>query len=363
MDFFDKYNSNTLAGSGNQSFFETGDKTRKVKCRTYYKVFCGGEYNYSFLFSNIIDSTFADGSHSRKNMLMDTWSIHSLKVGITNNCGEKTATEPKHLHTLTFNGKEEKAVSHGELLWSDPIILSPKSGEYLCLELEFSGERIPCHPESIIPSFVLFDGIWSPSRLHPFVSMVGCDRDVKGRIAFMGDSITQGIGTDINSYAHWNALVADIVGGDYSYWNLGLGYGRADDAASDGAWLYKAKQNDIIVVCYGVNDILQGFGEDEIKANLDKIVRILSEGEKKVIIQTIPPFDFMDEKLKIWNNVNSYIKNELSDKVEFVFDSAALLGKSEDEPNIARFGGHPNSEGCRIWGKALGERIQKYCQK
>ncbi len=281
MIFFDKYTSNTLAGSGNQSYFETDDKDKAVKCRTLYKVFCGGEYNYSFLFSNIIDSTFADGSFSRKNMALKPWKIHKMSVGITDACNAEDVKEPDEFYTLTFDGKKEKEVASGELFGTDCIKLSPKIGEYLCLELEFSGEKIPCHPESIVPSFVLRDGAWAPSRLHPFVSMVGCDREVNGKIAFWGDSITQGIGTENNSYAHWNALVADGIGAGYAYWNLGLGYGRADDAASDGAWMYKAMQNDIVVVCYGVNDILQGFSEENIKENLNTIVDKLNSCGKR----------------------------------------------------------------------------------
>ncbi len=71
----------------------------------------------------------------------------------------------------------------------------------------------------------------------------------------------------VNSYEHWNAVVAENLGSQYGFWNLGLGYGRAADAATDGAWFFKAKQNDIVVVCYGVNDIFQGFTISEIQKN------------------------------------------------------------------------------------------------
>ncbi len=360
MTFFDKYTSNTLAGSGNQSFFETGDKDIVIKCRTLYKVFCGGEYNYSFLLSNTVDSTFADGSFSQKNKALERWTIHGMRVGITDLCDERSLKEPNEFFTLSFGGKTKREVGNGELLNTDAIRLSPNKGEYLCVEIEFSGLKIPCHPESIVPSFVFKDGAWTPSRLHPFVSMVGCDREVKGRIAFWGDSITQGIGTENNSYAHWNALVADYLGTDYAYWNLGLGYGRADDAASDGIWMHKALQNDIIVVCYGVNDILRGFSEQDIKKNLNTIVDKLISCGKKVVVQTVPPFDFVGDKLAIWNNVNAYIRTELSQKAEFVFDCAPLLGKNDAEPNVAKFGGHPNAEGCKLWASALSKKLKKY---
>ncbi len=360
MNFFNTYVSNTLAGSGNQTYFTTEAPNKIYQSRTLYKVLRGGEYSYSFLFSNILDSTFADGSFSHKNMIIDSWTIHEMKAGIVDACDESSMNEPYEVFDLTFDGKAKKTVAPGEFFCTDPVKLAPGGGEYICLEIAFSGERIPCHEESIIPSFVLENGSWMPSRSHPFASMIGCERKVKQRIAFMGDSITQGIGTPVNSYAHWNSVVAEHIGNDYAYWNLGLGFGRAEDAASDGAWLFKAKQNDIVVVCYGVNDLCQGFSEEAIRCSLNTVVDRLNACGAKVILQTIPPFDYAGEKIEIWKRLNEYIKQELSRKTEFIFDCAALLGKSEDEPHRALYGGHPNIEGCRIWGDRLGNALKGY---
>ena len=191
----------------------------------------------------------------------------------------------------------------------------------------------------------------------PFAGMVGCDRKVKNKIAYLGDSITQGIGTKPNSYLHWNALLSEKIGEEYSYWNLGIGYGRANDAASDGAWLYKAKKNDIIFVCYGVNDILRGQNEEQIKYDLKYIVETLKKEGKKVILQTIPPFGYQGENIEKWKRLNNYILTEFNDKVELVFDNTKILGEAENL-HIAKYIGHPNEEGCQIWADSLYERIK-----
>ena len=359
MEFFNTYTSNTVAGSGSQSFFENENENEIQTSRTFYKVFSGGEYTYSFLFSNILDSTFADGSHSHKNMIIDAWTIVDAKVGISKACSENSFEEPYVTYALTFDKKQTKTVNPGEFFSTDPVRLAPKKDEYICIEMSFKGKFIPYHPESIIPSFVLSDGEWTPSKLHPFAGMIGCDRPVEKKIGFLGDSITQGIGTAVNSYAHWNSVVAQNLGEQYAYWNLGLGFGRADDAASDGAWLYKAKQNDIVFVCYGVNDILQGFAEETIKKNLEAIVNTLTKSGVRVILQTIPPFDYSGELINIWNNVNDFIKNTLSDKVDLVFDCVKYLQKSENEPHMAGYGGHPDEVGCKIWGENLYRAIKE----
>ena len=146
-------------------------------------------------------------------------------------------------------------------------------------------------------------------------------------------------------------MLSEKLGKEYSYWNLGLGYGRASDAATDGAWLYKALQNDIVFVCYGVNDILQDCSEEQIKSNLSLIVDRLKTRGKKVILQTVPPFSYEGEKLEMWKRINNYIKTELKSRVDALFDNVSILG--DEATSATKFGPHPNSEGCKIWADAL----------
>ncbi len=357
MEYFKKYSSNTLAGSGNQFFFYN-ENEQQIRSCTLYKVTNSGEYPYSFLVSNTIDSTFSDGTVSHKNLVIDTWTIEQMLAGVCSYCDAETFEYPEEMKPVLFCGQKKKEVNPAELFCTDPVSLNPKAGEYICVEIVFSGKMIPYHEESIIPSFVFQNGEWIASKKHPFVSMVGIQKAAKKKIAFLGDSITQGIGTPVNSYEHWGAVFANLLGNEYAYWNLGLGYGRADDAASDGVWLYKAKQNDIVFVCYGVNDILQGYSADAVKQNLQTIVDKLHGAGVRVIMQTVPPFDYAEEQRGRWCEVNDFIKYELKN-AEMVFDCAKYLAKDETEPHMAKYGGHPDSEGCRVWGEALFEAVKK----
>lgn len=348
MEYFDKYVSNTLASTGNQSFF-ISDKTIQT-CKLYYKVFEKGRHEYSFLFSNIIDSTYADGSISHKNLICEDWEIIHLKTGISKDCNPDNKAEMKE---LSFDGKTKKTVHPGEFFNTDPVYLEPDENSYICIELSYSGGMIPCHVENLIPSFSLVEGKWLPSKEIPVISMLGVSRCVKARIGYLGDSITQGIGTAENSYMHWNALLSEKLGHEYSYWNLGIGFGRAADAASDGAWLYKAKQTDITIVCYGVNDILCGYNAFDIKKNLSEILFKLKAAGNKVLLQTIPPFDYNDRAMKIWLDVNAYIMHELKNYADLVFDTVPILQENEKNPGKAKYNGHPNAMGCAVWAKSL----------
>ncbi len=360
MEYFQKFHSNTLAGSGNQSFFLTDDASQIYTGRILYKIFAGGTYRYSFLFSNIIDSTFSDGAHSHKNLICDQWRIVKAAVGICGTCSPSEIGEIKRFQALTFSGASEKEVMPGEFFTSDAVDLSGEKGDYICLEIAYQGRMIPYHEESIIPTFVLRDGEWIPSKLVPFAGMVGCDRPALLQIGYLGDSITQGIGTDVNSYDHWNAKLSERLGEKYAYWNLGLGFGRASDAASDGAWLFKAKQMDVVVVCYGVNDLFQTGDEEQIKRDLSEIVAKLQSAGTKVVVQTIPPFDYSGILIEKWKRINQYILQNLSTCADGVFDVVPVLAKDGEHPYLAKFGGHPNAEGCSAWAEALYPVMDKF---
>lgn len=366
MHFFDTYSSNTLAGSANQHFFisDSGKHTGRV----FYKIFKEGEYNYSVLFSNTIDSTYGKGDVSHKNYVCDSWTICSARVARWDKNTDFTDmfdgdnpdrinnTDAKFI-SLTFDSSFSKTVHPGELFSSDPFKMNFEKGDYLCLEITFEGNEIPYHEESMLPIFRKTEKGWEYNRKMPVASMIGSDREVKSRIAFVGDSITQGIGAGYNTYLHWNAVFAEKLGDDFAFWNLGIGYARASDFASDGAWSYKARQNDVVFVCYGVNDILMGHTEEEIRKDLSTIVCNLKKQGKKIILQTIPPFEYGEEGARKWLSLNSFIKNELSKEVCFVFDNSDILSLNNETPWKHKYGAHPNAEGCIKWGEALYEAL------
>lgn len=347
--FFNRMVSNTLAGSSNQHYFETENSEKEYTSRVFYKVFSGGTYNYSFLFSSILDGTFWGANRNEKIL---GWEIIRARVGISRTCSMEKMPDIEQMQALYFNGTEGKKVDKAELFACDEIALSAKKNEYICLEVTYKGKRVPRHNENWIAAFLEENGKWAPSNQAVFANMVGCDRKVKKKIAFLGDSITQGIGVEKNSYKNWCALLAEKLGQEHAYWNLGIGMATANDAATDGVWLYKAKQNDIVFVCFGVNDIFKIQNEEKTKKDLYTIIKKLKETERKVIIQTIPPFNYDEEKLLIWKNLNKYIQNELSQCADLVFDCVPLL-EYETKEGKAKYNGHPNEIGCALWANEL----------
>ena len=357
MNYFDKYVSNTLASTQNQLYF-VSDNT-KQKGRVRIKTFSSGIYEYSFLFSDTIDSTYADGSISQANEECGNWTIHNASVVICEGdywYDMENGIKPKKSVQLTFDGKKEKTVKKGESFYTDSVILNLSNKDDWYIEIEFSGEKIPYFEEIVIPTYRLENGEWKLNKRVPVPNMVGVVRKVEKKIGFLGDSITEGIGTELGSYEHWNAKIAEMVGEKYSYWNIGIGFARANDAASDGAWLNKAKQMDVVTICLGVNDLGRGYTEKEITNNLEKIVRILQENKVRTILFTVPPFDYDKETKTKWSSINTYILNELS-KITEVYDVAKIWGDKAPNEERAIYGGHPNAEGCLVMAKDFVSKI------
>lgn len=357
MNIFEKYVSNTLASNGNQSYVLRRNTESPSTGIAFIKVYKGGEFNWVFGWSDVLDSTFADGSKSRCNEVYP-WKIDSLEATVTDDCNPYSALKEK-FSAITFDGKPEKKIDGEKITFSDPLKLKAEKNQFICLRIEFSGKKVPCHPESQIALFRKNGFMWKASPEIPLPIFSGVERKVERKIAFIGDSITQCIGTTFNSYRHYASLIAEELGDRYAFWDMGIGFARGADAATDGIWLSRAKQNDIVTVCFGVNDIYKNFTADEIKANIMKTVLLLKEAGAKVVIQSIPPFCYEDETLKTWLDVNEYIRNEIAPKADAFFDTVKILsanGKDSPEP---KYGPHPDDIGHSAWAKELAPVIRK----
>lgn len=345
-EYFKKYRSNTIGASGNQHML-IFDKETQITAKMFFKIKKYGKFNYRLFFSNLTDSTFSDGSVSKANMSGDEYFIKEAYIGVT--LGFYADLEPEIRIPVTFDKKTEKKVGKGETYWSDEFELEINEGQILLFEWTVKGTKFPYSPERVLSSFIKKDDgtyIESPDSPHP--NLIGCDFGFEKNIAFLGDSITMGCGTTKNAYHNWASYISDYLGENFSVWNIGLGYARAQDAATDGVWLEKAKQYDTINICLGVNDLLQGRSAQELKNDLTKIVEILKNENKNVGIFTVPTFDWEGKNQKAWDEVNDYIRNVLSKKVDYVFDMAHHTSQGGENKYKSLYGGHPNDFGCEI---------------
>lgn len=351
---FTTYVSNTVVSTGNNFYIE---KAENITYRAYLPVEQYGELEYKFFFTNMVDSTYAKGKDA---FVGKDGGAYTVSNAVIADGGTSTEDKITNRTPVTFGGKETKEVTADESYWSDPVTMNIPEGHYMVWEWTVSGEGIPCNKMSSLTStassadgetFEFCDEI-------PLPQIIGAKRDVKHTVAAIGDSITQGCQTEQMKYEFWASKISTQLGSDVAFFNCGLGWARASDAASNENWLSRVSQYDTVIVAFGTNDIVSGkYGgkkssAEEIDEYLDAIVSYLTENGCDVILFNAPPQNF--------KKTNEGIRTALNEKIPAIaekygakfFDFSALLS-TEDEPGKAVYGGHPNGEGGTVVADAF----------
>ena len=345
-DFYLMFSSDCTAGSASQ-VLSRKEASETVTGRCWYRIRSGGE-KYALLFSNLADGTFSDGKISRANDPGGEWDILSMRVGIALN----PDIEPQKWITVSFDGDTVRHVMPSEVFCTDPFTLNARAGDVFCYEIKIRGSCYPYHEEIILPTNILINEQWIAGREFPVPVMLGCNRPVSFRIGFLGDSITQGIGTEIDSYKHYVSKIAEGLPANISIWNLGIGFARAMDAAACGAWIQRAVRCDTVNICLGVNDLARKRTSSEILHDLSKLVRYLKEAGCMAVLFTVPPFAQEGSDRKYWREINYEIRSGSVKQADAIFDIAKVLSMPVPEEYLPRYKPHPDAEGCAAVAKA-----------
>lgn len=347
--------------------------------RTYVRLRENGSLTLKFWHSNSVDSTWDLGQEASGSEPGGEWLIEAAYIADGGLVPDGTVT-PGSQVPVTFAGEIHKHVAAGEQFWSDEASLELPEGHYLAftwtLRTASPGKSFPFNVEGILVSAYDADGnlagqvsadSYSESdKLLVMPSYIGYKKQVAKKLVFLGDSITQGVRTEKDAYSYWAARIAEGLGTDYGLWNLGSGWGRAYDVAADGAWLNKAKQGDEVLIVLGVNDLDIGKRTaDELLADLTDIIAKIKEANKEteIILSTVPPFNFAEERESYWRTVNQTILTNPPAGVNRVFDIAAVLSEPAPAEHRIRpeymsneFDPHPNGAA----GKAVAEAFLEW---
>lgn len=344
-----------------------------VSFRTYMDPGAYGAQTFRFRVSNVRETTRGETGARLADEPGGRWRIDGafLSDGGTRRDGAlHSAPAP-----VTFGGSPTRMVEPGEVFLSDEIDFNLPEGHDLAFSWTVTNLQdtpaIPCAHESILAAYSKWGGGADDPRADGFAI------DFNGRcalpslflrrapsdhvIAFLGDSITQGYGTGDGREMFWAAQVAKRLPGGVNALNLGSGWARAYDAATGGAWLRRAMAADEVTVCLGTNDIgTCGRTAPEITQDLTAIVQMLKAANPatRVMLFTLPPFDFEGEKLDTWLRVNEWILSGAVPGAE-VFDTVPILGQPEPNSHLAReeykfsLDAHPNARAGEALARAF----------
>jgi lysophospholipase L1-like esterase len=339
----------------------------EVTYRAYFPAEVYGEYEYCFYFSNAVDSTYSTGAPVYVGCETGEYTIISAKIA---DGGTSVDDEITNYTDVTFDGESGKTVQPGDAFWSDPVDFTLEEGHYIVWEWTITGTKIPATNMSDLTSTTssVNGGDFEYCNEIPLPQLIGCDRNAKYTVAAIGDSITQGCMTDFMKYEYWSAQISQKLGGDYAFWNCGLGWARSSDAATDGDWLERTSNADIAIVAFGTNDINSGeYGGDggntaeEIDSYIRTIVGKLKDAGCAVVVFNAPPQDYEGENEATRTEYNEMLKATCAELGVYYFDFASYLC-GEDDPAAAIYGGHPNGEAGGIVSDAFIEEFATLLQ-
>ena len=371
------YTSATVVSTAANYIMNKGDAFTHTY-RTYIKLRENGPLNLKFWHSNAIDSTWDTGEIARGSQLGGDWLIEAAFVadGGKAPAGDVVGSQIP----VTFAGHDTKKVTPGEKFWSDEVSIHLPEGHYLSFTWTITtlspGATIPYNVEQMLVTAYDAPGnvahqesatsFTESDNLLVFPSYIGYKKDVEEHIVFLGDSITQGVRTAKDAYEYWVARIAEEMGTNVGVWNIGSGWGRAYDTATDGSWLYKAKQGNKVIITLGVNDIDIGKrSAEQLLTDLTTIVSKINEHNPmaEIIMFTVPTFNFRGEQEGVWRKVNHSIRTNPPEGVCRVFDVANVLSQATPNDNLLKpeymssaDDPHPNG----VAGKAICEAFMSW---
>ena len=195
-----------------------------------------------------------------------------------------------------------------------------------------------------------FDTLWK-GRRSSFVSHREADR---GAVVFLGDSITQGLGTPISLFPGLKTANRGI-GGDTT---RGILYRMQEDVLE--------LQPAAIVLLIGTNDIGIGADPEDVAANIRDILAAIKKSNPNtpvIVCKVMPSCGEAQhrpaDKIK---KLNTLISEAVGEDPQFILcDTWSIYAdkfghaKSEEFPDLL----HPNTAGCAKWKEALDPLLAK----
>lgn len=198
-----------------------------------------------------------------------------------------------------------------------------------------------------------------------FVCCIETKKDIK--IVCIGDSITDGAGTQNQSSSAYPAVLSKLLGPDYSVVNSGRGGATMLRKGDSPFWVRKefsnvfAVQPDIVVIKLGTNDSKdQNWNAARYAADYQAMIdtlRTMQSNPEIFLCSPVPAYN------RAWNINDSVIQFEI---IPIVADLAAkndlklidLYAPLSGKPELFPDGIHPNEEGAEMIAKTVADGIR-----
>ncbi|MFD8742680.1 SGNH/GDSL hydrolase family protein [Streptomyces sp. NPDC059616] len=208
---------------------------------------------------------------------------------------------------VTFAGARTVTVAAGGQVVSDPVTVPVAADSDLVVTLRTPTARGPVtvHERSHQTSYV--DTAWGTRRTDGWRYLTAVDvhtRTAAGTIAVIGDSLTAGTGSSLDTNSRWPDVLADRLGGRYGVANAGIAGNRIlrDGLGGRGVRASARFERDVldvagvktVVVALGINDVQQSPRETDpqrIADGLRAMTRSAHAQGLRVVGATLMPYE------------------------------------------------------------------------
>ncbi len=285
---------------------------------------------------------------------------------------------------LSFSGMESVTIAQGKEVWSDPLdfALAPLSKVTITMALGSVPSNLTAHAGSRTTSYVQANStdvsaaaMTSAGKTDHWYFISGIDVMAPAgskAVAIIGDSITDGRGTDTNGNNRWTDILAERLQANAATANIGVlnqGIG-ATNLVGTGTAAEARFERDVLnqsgvkyaIIYDGTNDLGNGVAFQAMKTVYDKLIAAGRAKNLLVFGATIPPFGgssyYSAAHEMVRTQVNQYVKGGAFDGY-IDFDVALTDGgnppklKSEYAAWSQMDGLHPGPAGYKKMGESI----------
>jgi acyl-CoA thioesterase I len=217
-----------------------------------------------------------------------------------------------------------------------------------------------------------FNGVdLSKVQINRDYSLEGGRGDKKIKYVSLGDSLTYGVGVKSHNET-FPYLIAEGLLDNYQgveVYNLGVPGARTADLLNHQTGQALSLNPDLVTILIGINDVHNVTNIDDFEKDLKEVVQKLKTNKNlKIVVINIPylgsndlikfPFDIYFHN-KISNFNRAIYKVAESEKATYIDLFNALSSEPIQEKSYySEDGFHPNTEGYKIWGGILKEKVR-----
>jgi lysophospholipase L1-like esterase len=264
---------------------------------------------------------------------------------------------PGTVQPLTFGGQAGAVVEPGAELVSDPVPVVAEAGQPIAVSLVpgTAPDVVAGHPVALQTSYLSEPGDFAldggstafTTPIGSWMVLTGVDvltpRAVNALVT-MGDSITDGVGSGIDTDSRWSDALSDRLtrrGGTATMAVLNAGIARnellADRGPAGGSSPLNRLGREVVdvpgatdvVLHIGTNDIAAGRSEAEVVDGLVRFADLAHAAGRRVFLTTITPSDDgprgTERAIAVREGVNRWIRERGAQHSDGVFDFAAAV--------------------------------------